>query len=193
MSILRRLRLLLKPRPEPEKKPKPTRAQNKLNKLIASGLQVGKNFNMREGVVIDPSHCWHIRIGNDVTLAPFVHVLAHDASTKQHLGYTRIGKVSIGDRVFIGASAIILPGVTIGPDVIVGAGSVVNRDVPEATVVAGNPARVICSTEEFIRKKSEEMERVPCFAEEYTLRGNVTPSMKEEMNKMMNEGIGYVD
>lgn len=67
-------------------------------------------FAMLEDVVIDPSHLWHIVIGNDVTLAPRVQILAHDASTKRHLGWTRIGKVTIGDRVFVGTSTIILPG-----------------------------------------------------------------------------------
>ena len=50
---------------------------------------------MLPGVVIDYSHSWHITIGDDVTLAPHVHILAHDASTKMHLNYARIGKVRI--------------------------------------------------------------------------------------------------
>jgi maltose O-acetyltransferase len=59
---------------------------------IEQGLVVGKNFSMFSDVIIDYSHVWHIEIGDDVTLAPRVHILAHDASTKKYLNYTRIGK-----------------------------------------------------------------------------------------------------
>lgn len=90
--------------------------------------------------IIDPSHCWHIKIGDNVTLAPRVHILAHDTSTKHFLGYTRIGNVVIGNNVFIGADSVILPGVTIGDNVVVGANSTVSRDVPSNVVVAGSPA-----------------------------------------------------
>ncbi|MCS6306468.1 MAG: hypothetical protein H8K07_22820 [Nitrospira sp.] len=109
--------------------------------LVKQGLTVGQNFSMLEDVYIDPSHLWLIAIGNDVTLAPRTQILAHDASTKQHLGKTRLGKVVIGDRVFVGASAIILPGVTIGSEVIIGAGSVVTKDIPSGVVVAGNSTK----------------------------------------------------
>jgi maltose O-acetyltransferase len=51
--------------------------------------------------------------------------------------------VHIGDNVWIGRSAIILPGVTIGDNAVVAAGAVVTKDVPDATLVAGNPARVV--------------------------------------------------
>jgi maltose O-acetyltransferase len=147
---------------------------------------------MLDEVIIDYSHTWHIEIGDDVTLAPRVHILAHDASTKKHLNYTRIGKVKIGNRVFIGAGAIILPGVTIGDNVIIGAGSVVSRDIPDGIVAAGNPARFICTTDSFLQRKREEMEVSPCFGEEYTMRKNVTADMKTEMNRMMKNKIGYI-
>jgi maltose O-acetyltransferase len=156
------------------------------------GLVVGKNFHMLAEVIIDYAHVWHIEIGDDVTLAPRVHILAHDASTKMHLNYTRIGKVKIGNRVFVGAGSIILPGVTIGNDVVIGAGSVVSRDVPDGHVAAGNPARVICTIDAFLQKRRKEMELYPCFGEEYTIRRNVTAEMKSEMNARMKDRIGYV-
>ena len=159
---------------------------------IKRGLVVGKNFNMQGGVIIDGSHTWHIKIGDDVTLAPNVHILSHDASTKKHLNYTRIGKVQIGNKVFVGASAIILPGVIIGNNVVIGAGSVVSRDVPDGHVVAGNPAKLICTIEEFLLRKRNEMNIYPCFGEEYTIRKNVTDEMKNEMNVRMRDKIGYI-
>ena len=67
------------------------------------GMKVGKDFNRLAGVILDPSHCWLIDIGDNVTIAPRVHVLCHDASTKGFLGYTKIGRVNIGSNVFIGA------------------------------------------------------------------------------------------
>jgi maltose O-acetyltransferase len=161
-----------------------------LKEHIKRGMVVGKNFNMQDGVIIDYSHTWHIEIGDNVTLAPRVHILAHDASTKMHLGYTRIGKVKIGHQVFIGASAIILPGVTIGDNVIVAAGSIVSRDIPDGQVVAGNPAKIVCTLDDFLQRKRTEMENSPCFGDEYTK--NITPAMKNEMNNKMKNKMGYI-
>ncbi len=160
--------------------------------LKKRGLTIGKRPNIQYGVDIDWSHCWHISIGDDVTLAPRVHILAHDASTKKHLGLTRIGKVEIGDRVFIGASSIVLPGVTIGSDVVIGAGSVVSRNIPTGVAAAGNPAKVICSLDDYLSRRKEEIARVPCFGEEYTDKNLPTAEMKAEMNSRMNDGIGYI-
>ena len=71
-------------------------------KLISMGMKVGKNFGRLNGVILDPSHCWLIEIGDNVTMAPRVHILCHDASTKAFLNYTKIGRVTIGNNVFIG-------------------------------------------------------------------------------------------
>lgn len=109
--------------------------ENNIDDLIKRGLIVGKNFSMQPGCIIDYSHCWLIEIGNNVTLAPRVHILAHDASTKLPLGYTKIGNVKIGDNVFIGANVTILPNVTIGNNVIIGANSLVNNNIESNTVV----------------------------------------------------------
>ena len=79
-----------------------------LDQLKENGLKVGKNFFMNSGCKIDFSH-WLIKIGDNVTLASNVIILAHDASTKRSLDYTKIALVEIGDNVFIGAGSIILP------------------------------------------------------------------------------------
>lgn len=156
------------------------------------GVKIGDNCNFQFDVVIDFSHYWHIKIGNNVTLAPRVHVLAHDASTFKHFGYTKIGKVEIGDNTFVGASATILPNVKIGKNCIIGAGSVVRKDVPDGMVAAGNPAKVIFTTEEYINKIKPEFESSPKFEEDYTLRGGVTKTKQEEMNTLINDGVGFV-
>ncbi len=163
--------------------------------LIQNGLKVGKNFNRFSGVIIDDSHCWLITIGDNVTIAPRGHILAHDASTKNETGYTRIGMVSIGNDVFIGAESVILPNVSIGNKVIVGAGSVVTKDVPDNSVVAGNPAKIISTYEDFMAKRTQEMEHTVKFDETYTMRSNeFNDSKKQEMIQKLkeNNGVGYV-
>ncbi|GAB2903163.1 hypothetical protein GCM10027046_35590 [Uliginosibacterium flavum] len=160
--------------------------------LIKRGLVVGKNFYMQDGCKIDASHCWHIRIGDDVTLGANVTLLAHDASTKLALGYVRLGKLHIGNRVFIGAGSIVLPGVTIGDDVIIGAGSVVSRDIEAGSLAVGNPVHILGSSSDYIARRKALMEESPCFGEEYTLRANVSAAMKAEMNEKMHSGTGFI-
>ena len=165
--------------------------------LQKRGLKVGKNFRRNEHCIIDESHCWLISIGDDVVLAPRVHILAHDASMWNALGYTRIAHTSIGNNVFIGAGSIIMPGVSIGDNTVIGAGSVVTKDVHSGTVVAGNPAKYITSYESFIEKHRENMESAPCFSEEYTLRNkDFSAEMRtEQLKKVKNNGKngGYVE
>lgn len=128
-----------------------------IEKLFKRGLKVGKNFHRMGGVIIDPSHCYHITIGDNVTLAPRVHILAHDASTFMFLGKTRAANVMIGNNVFIGAGSIILPGVHIGNRVIIGAGSIVTKNIPDNSVAAGNPAKVICDIDTYLEREKARM------------------------------------
>ena len=169
------------------------RGEYTTEKLISMGMTVGKNFGRLNGVILDPSHCWLIEIGDNVTLAPRVHILCHDASTKGFLGYTKIGRVTIGNDVFIGAESVVLPGVTIGNNVIVGANSTVTHDVPDGVVVAGSPARVICTLEEYLAKERARMESAPCYGEEYTLRQNVSMEKRMEQKAALDGKIGYID
>lgn len=169
------------------------RGTQTIDELIEKGLKVGKNFSAQHGYDLDVSHCWLIQIGDDVTLAPNVQILAHDASTCKHLGYAKIGRVNIGSRVFVGAGSIILPGVTIGRNTIIGAGSVVTRDVPDNCVYAGNPARYICSIEDFTEKHRENMEHRPVYSSRYTLRENISPALKQQQYEELADGIGYVE
>lgn len=170
------------------------RGEYTTEKLISMGMKVGNNFTRLKGVILDPSHCWLIEIGNNVTMAPNVHVLCHDASTKFHLGYTKIAKVIIGDNVFIGASAIILPGVRIGKNVIIGAGSIVTKDIPDNVVVSGNPARVMGTTSMYLEKNRAHMNVNNCFDESYTLRNpKLSEKHKREMLQQLEiDNIGYV-
>lgn len=169
------------------------RGEYTTEKLISMGMKVGANFGRLNGVILDPSHCWLIEIGNNVTMAPRVHILCHDASTKRFLGYTKIGRVMIGDNVFIGAESVVLPGVTIGDNVIIGANSTVTHDVPAGMVVAGTPAKVICTLEEYLNKETARMKTAPCYDESYTLRKDVSMEKRMQQKKELQGKIGYID
>jgi acetyltransferase-like isoleucine patch superfamily enzyme len=106
---------------------------------------MGEDCSVQTNVLItDPPH---VRLGNNVRLSGCT-LFGHDGSVnmlKRSSGKSldRVGKIDIRDNVFIGHQAIVLPGVTIGPNVVVAAGAVVTKDVAPDTVVAGNPARPI--------------------------------------------------
>lgn len=100
-----------------------------------------------------PLRCENIFIHDNVEIASGVKLIPHDAihgvfnrmkgnsfKYKEH-----IGRIEICDNVFIGANAIILGPCKIGPNVIVAAGTVVNKDIPPESIVGGTPARVIGS------------------------------------------------
>jgi maltose O-acetyltransferase len=107
-------------------------------------IRLGRNaFINYNCVFLD---CAQIEIGDRLLMGPAVQLYAAthplDAATRRAgLEYAR--PIRIGDDVWIGGGAIVMPGITIGDGSVVGAGSVVTRDVTPGTVVAGNPARVI--------------------------------------------------
>ena len=97
-----------------------------------------------------------VKIGDNFISAPGSIVLAHDASLLVHFNRYRVEKTVIGNSVFLGANAVVLAGVNIGDNVIVGAGSVVTKDIPNNMVVAGNPARVISTVDEYYEKCTQK-------------------------------------
>lgn len=169
------------------------RGEYTTEKLISMGMTVGQNFKRLNGVILDPGHCWLLEIGDNVTMAPRVHILCHDASTKIFLGFTKIGRVTIGNNVFIGAESVVLPGITIGSNVIIGANSTVTHDIPENSVAVGSPARVICTLDEYLEKEKKHMEYAPCYGEEYTLRRDVPMKMRMKQKNELDGKIGYID
>jgi acetyltransferase-like isoleucine patch superfamily enzyme len=102
------------------------------------GVDIDPTAKIGSGVLFDKTFPQGIHIGAHSFLTNDVVVLTHDHSTSRWRLHTRIG-----ERCFIGMKSIILPGITIGNDVIVGAGSVVTKDVPSNCLVAGNPAKLI--------------------------------------------------
>lgn len=107
-------------------------------------ISIGHNTFINFGCVI--LDCNRVDIGADVQFGPCVQLLAayHPVDAGERIKGPELSKpIRIEDNVWIGGGAIVLPGVTVGTNSTVGAGSVVTRDVPANVVVAGNPARLI--------------------------------------------------
>jgi acetyltransferase-like isoleucine patch superfamily enzyme len=103
-------------------------------------IRIGDNCFVNAGTIIYSESA--VTIGNDVALANEVYVMDSPSHGLEGLN-PEPEPVVIGDGTWVAARAIVLPGVTIGRRVAVGAGSVVTHDVPDDVLVAGNPARVI--------------------------------------------------
>lgn len=167
------------------------RRKKYLANLINRGLRLGDNVQIVDTFFFDPSHCFLISIGDNCTICPNVRLIAHDASTKKFLGYTKIGKITIHENCFIGDSVIVLPNVAIGPGAIVGAGSVVTRDIPEGVVAAGSPAKPICSVSEYLNKVEEQRAGRKIFDETYYI-SNISEEGREEVLKAVTDRIGFI-
>jgi maltose O-acetyltransferase len=92
-----------------------------------------------------------IVIGDDVQIGPYVQLLTptHPIGAQARRDKWESARpITIGDNVWLGGGVVVLPGVTIGPDTVIGAGSIVTRDVPAGVVAHGNPARISHSAEE---------------------------------------------
>lgn len=168
------------------------RSQRYMHALLQRGLKIGVNTHIMDGVFLDPAHCFLISIGNNCTLAPNVRIIAHDASMRKIVGATKIALVTIHDNCFIGDSALILPGVSLGPYAIVGAGSVVTKTVAPYTVVAGNPARVVCPYDAFAIKHRENLNLHKTFAQERCRIDLITHSDREEMIAYLRNNFAYM-
>ncbi|MEK3697513.1 acyltransferase [Paenibacillus sp. FSL R10-2199] len=162
------------------------------DKYIKAGMKVGKNFARQGGCRFDYSHCWLIEIGDNVGFGPNVQVLAHDASTMRFIGYTKIGRVVFGNNIHVGAGSIILPNTKIGSNVIIGAGSVVTKDIPDNCVVVGHPAKISMKLEDFIEKNKDLMDKRPMYDKNWTTKGGITYSQKEQMKEDLTDGLGFI-
>jgi maltose O-acetyltransferase len=182
LQLLRRMILTIK-----EKK-----IESYITSLKSKGLSLGNNTTILEPFFLDPQHCFLISIGDNCTLAPNTRMIAHDASTKQYLGSTRVGNITIHDNCFIGDSVIILPNVSVGPNSIVGAGSVVNKNIPENVVAAGNPVKIICSMDEYKKKIEDMASEKGVYGDEYLLQ-NITAGRMKEMKNTLMIGEGFIN
>ena len=137
---------------------------NKVAYLRHLGVRIGRDCDVLTSIAHFGTEPWLIELGRRVTIAEGVQLLTHDGASRifrQEVPGSspwgnRFGAIVIHDNCFIGVNAILMPGVAIGPHSIVGAGSLVNHDVPPNTVVAGVPARPICTLGEYIARYQEK-------------------------------------
>lgn len=118
--------------------------------LKASGVIIGKKvFTNQDLTIVDNGNRGMVIVEDYVTFAPRVTLVTKSApgfihpSLKKEDFPLKEGKIKIGEGTWVGTSVVILPGVTIGKCCLIGAGSVVTKDVPDYTVVAGVPAKEI--------------------------------------------------
>jgi carbonic anhydrase/acetyltransferase-like protein (isoleucine patch superfamily) len=124
--------------------------EQRSDRYRALGVTIGPRTVIYDSL-LDPVHPGLLTIGADCTITG-AELLCHDDSLIPHRQRQRAAPVTIGDRVFIGRRAVVLPGRTIGSDVIVGAGSIVTKDIEARSVVAGNPARTLMSLDDFLKR-----------------------------------------
>ncbi len=121
------------------------------NRAKRLGVKVGKDCRLFSGNF--GSEGYLIEMGDHVTVTEGVQFITHDGGVwvfrEEDSEADVFGKIIIGNNVFIGINTIILPGVTLGDNTVVGAGSVVTKSFKGNCVIAGNPAREICSLDEY--------------------------------------------
>ena len=161
---------------------------------LSRGLKVGEETYIFSWEGIDANWPWLISIGNGVTISAGVQILAHDASPTKAGCRTKLGRVSIGNNVFVGARSVILCDVTIGDNVIIGAGSVVTHDCEDNFVYAGNPARKICSMEEYRNKHEKLQDERPDLSQirKWDDWSNALEGEKQQMIDLLSDGCGYI-
>lgn len=167
-------------------------SQDETEYLIAKGLRVGENLRNHSPHAFDALFPWLITVGNNVCISANVKLLAHDTSTEYVNGHTKIGVIEIGDNVYIGYGVTVLCNVRIGSNCVIGAGSVVTRDVPSGTVYAGNPARYICSIEEYREKHGNSLEQVPVYKGPCLKWHELPASEKDAMRDALSHTFGYM-
>lgn len=123
------------------------------------GYSIGKSTYIYSTCFLDKTKGSKISIGENCILTGCT-LLAHDASLYLFGKPTFFAPITIKDNCFIGWRAIILPGVTIHENSIIGAGAVVTKDVPPNSVVVGNPARVIKTVPDLIKKRENNSDKV---------------------------------
>ena len=131
--------------------------------LRKMGVKIGNGCEIYPSVSFG-SEPYLVELGNKVRLAAGVKITTHDGGlwvlrnmkSKNFANADRFGKVSLGNNVHIGLDTIIMPGVTIGDNVIIGCGAVVTKDIPSNSVAVGAPAKVIESIDDYYKKVKDK-------------------------------------
>ncbi len=136
------------------------RRRNYIQWLRERGMHIGENCDIHKTAYIG-SESYLISIGNHVRINMGVQFVTHDGGTWVLREYLKsdnksdidlFGKISVGNNVHIGSHAIIMPGVVIGSNCIIGCGAIVTKDIPDNSIVVGVPARIIETIDEYYEK-----------------------------------------
>ena len=158
---------------------------DKVKYLRKQGLIIGENCILDNSVFDFGSEPWLINLGDDISITRGVLFITHDGASRiyrktvdwanPYFGNT-FGRITIMSNCFIGMNSIILPNICIGPNSIVGCGSVVTKDVEPNSVYAGNPAKKIRSLDEYIENR--RIDSLPIFSKDRI-------SLKKELTKLL--------
>lgn len=136
-----------------------------LKRQIIPPLEYARKIgvNIGEDNFIPDKRCWSsepylITVGSHCQITAGVRILTHGGGqvVRDRIpNFNTFGKVVIGDYVYIGNNSLIMPGVTIEDHVLVAAGSVVTKSIPRGMVVGGNPARIICTIDDYLERNKQ--------------------------------------
>lgn len=168
-----------------------------INYLRRKGIAIGNGCIFRRplSVTIDTQRPTLISIGDNVDMNHNFSIYTHDYASGvfRHVYGDVVnssGAVKIGNNVYFGTDCKILKGVTIGDNCIIGAGSIINRSIPNNSVAVGNPCKVICSLEEYFKKrKSKGLSE----AIEYINNVYASTGRRPLLSEMREEYIYFVD
>jgi len=161
--------------------------KRKMDILLKKGLKIGKNVKIDGAAKIDQNFCHLISIGDNCVICEGAIIMAHDGTMHPFTDdIGRAAKVDIKDNCIISVNAVILPGVTIGPNVLVAAGSVVNKDIPPDSCVSGVPARFYGKFSEYISNYKKNISDAK-YIFEGPYRFNDPERLQKEKNKMIEE------
>ncbi|MGN0647452.1 MAG: acyltransferase [Oscillospiraceae bacterium] len=132
---------------------------NQLKYAKKKGVNMGDNVHIY-GNVSWGSEPWIISLGNNVHITDGVRFITHDGGTllyRDKIPDLEITKpITLGDDVYVGNNVLFMPGVTVGSNVIIGAGAVVTRSIPDNSVAVGVPAKVVKTADEYLEKIQRE-------------------------------------
>lgn len=131
--------------------------------LRKHGAVIGNNFRNLSGPDVFSTEPFLVEVGDNVTFSTNVKLYPHDGSIgvirnlyPEFKNADRMGFIKLGNNIVVGHGAMILSGVTLGDNIIVGAGAIVTKSFPSNVVIAGVPAKIICSVEDYFNKHKDE-------------------------------------